>query len=279
MLQQHPLSAAFPSMSQVDLAALMEDIRANGQRHPIIELDGQVLDGWHRYQACLAAKVAPQVVGFEGADPAAFVLSANLRRRHLSASQRAAAVAAVAEWAPVGAPPNVAAAATLKPTTIEKAAKAADVSPRTIRHAKVAQAAGLGPAVRDGKISAEQGAKIAKLPEPERAAAVEAGHAPTEREATKARQMEATAPSADEVEAMRTDDLADMAEELAAALAADDKLAAMAEEMKRVKATVKAFESRQQGMASELALAIKDARRWMRRYEVAAKKCTCGACK
>jgi hypothetical protein len=51
-------------------------------------------------------------------------------------------------------------------------AKEADVSLRTIQHAKAARVAGLGEHVRDGEITAKQGAAIAKLPEDQRAAAV-----------------------------------------------------------------------------------------------------------
>jgi len=44
-------------------------------------------------------------------------------------------------------------------------AQAAQVSERTIRQAKAAQKAGLGDAVKDGKVSGRQAAEIAKLPE------------------------------------------------------------------------------------------------------------------
>jgi hypothetical protein len=54
-LTQHPLSAAFPAMSADDFAALVEDIKVNGQREPVIVFEGMVLDGWHRYSACVAA--------------------------------------------------------------------------------------------------------------------------------------------------------------------------------------------------------------------------------
>jgi hypothetical protein len=52
LLEQHPLSAAFPSMPENEIAALALDIESHGQREPGITLDGMVLDGWHRYLAC-----------------------------------------------------------------------------------------------------------------------------------------------------------------------------------------------------------------------------------
>ena len=56
--EQHPLSAAFPAMPEVDLEALAEDIKAHGQREPGLLHEGMVLDGWHRYLACEKAGVS-----------------------------------------------------------------------------------------------------------------------------------------------------------------------------------------------------------------------------
>jgi len=89
----HPLCALFPRMEGVEFEALCSDIAANGLRQPVVLLDGLILDGGNRYGACQAAGVEAQFVMFEGDDPAAFVLSCNLHRRHLEAGQRAAVVA------------------------------------------------------------------------------------------------------------------------------------------------------------------------------------------
>lgn len=160
-LKQHPLSAAFPAMSSDDFAALVEDIKTNGQREPVIVFEGMVLDGWHRYSACVTLGIKAQHFTFpEGKDPVAFVLSQNLHRRHLSASQRAAAVVACAEWAPRGKP-------TAKPETISglreaDMAKVAGTSDRTIRDAKVAHRAGLTDAVKAGALTAHEAAQVAR---------------------------------------------------------------------------------------------------------------------
>ena len=166
-LTQHPLSAAFPAMSAEDFAALVEDIKANGQREPIIVLDGMVLDGWHRYRACTELGIKPAQFTFKaGDDPVAFVESANLHRRHLTASQRAAAVVAVRAWAPPKRPsatPSTQKGAAAAPlSTNKEMAKAANVSVRTIKDAKAAHKAGLGEAVKEGVITAEEGANIAR---------------------------------------------------------------------------------------------------------------------
>lgn len=165
-LLQHPLSAAFPAMSEADQESLRDDIEANGQRDKGVVFEGMVLDGWHRYQACRALGIAFKFDEFDGKDPVSFVLSRNLHRRHLTASQRAAAVVAATNWRPAGVQDSkVAAAATM---TNSDLAKTAEVSPRTIRHAKKAHEAGLGEAVKSGQVSAERAAEVADLPEQQR---------------------------------------------------------------------------------------------------------------
>lgn len=184
ILKRHPLSAAFPDMPEDEFAALVEDIRQNGLLQPVVTHDGMVLDGWHRYRASIEAGVEPAFDEFDGADPVAFVLSLNMHRRHLNATQRSAAVVACRSWAQSGdnqhtqgggeaaAPPRA---------TVKQMADEAGASERTIQQVKKAHEAGLGEAMRDGKVSAEKAAAIAKLPEPERQAALEAPPAPKAR--------------------------------------------------------------------------------------------------
>lgn len=170
--QRHPLSAAFPDMSGADVDALAGDIEKHGQAAPGVILDGMILDGWHRYLACIRADVSFTAFDYDGDDPVAFVFSKNLHRRHLTSAQRAACVVAAMEWRPSSAKSGrVAAAATLK--TNGEMAKLAEVSERTIVHAKRAHEAGIGNAVRDGKVSAERAATIAKLPKAKRERALE----------------------------------------------------------------------------------------------------------
>src|SRR3954451_3693258 len=91
--EQHPLSKAFPAMDAADLQSLTDDIKLHGQRSPIILYDGKVLDGWHRYLACTELQLPvneAQLASDE--DAPSYVLSRNLYRRHMDASQRAAAM-------------------------------------------------------------------------------------------------------------------------------------------------------------------------------------------
>lgn len=168
-LKQHPLSSAFPAMNADDFAALVDDIKANGQREPVTIHEGMVLDGWHRYQACLQIGINPQQFNFDkDKDPVAFVLSENLHRRHLTPSQRAAAVVACSEYGGQGRPKKTGNVACLSERPkLAELAKAAQVAPRLIQDAAVAKKAGLLDEVKDGTISASKAAEIARgKPEP-----------------------------------------------------------------------------------------------------------------
>ncbi len=95
----HPLCTLFPRVEGTEFDSLVADIKANGLQQPIVLADGLVLDGGNRLRACHAAGVEPQFEQFEGPSIVAYVLTANLHRRHLSAGQRAAIVASAQDWA------------------------------------------------------------------------------------------------------------------------------------------------------------------------------------
>ena len=172
-MRQHPLSAAFPEMPEKEFRELIADIETHGLQHPIMIYDGMILDGWHRYRACQELSIQPwtQKLG-KDLDPVAYVLSGNLHRRHLTGSQRAVAVVTCHAWAPEGRPGKLDTGCPV--STTAEMAEEAGVHPSTIKQAKRAQEAGLGNAVRDGMATAKQAAEVAKLPEPERQAALEA---------------------------------------------------------------------------------------------------------
>lgn len=86
----HSVANIFPLMSGDEYAALVEDIRRNGQREPIWTHDGQIIDGRNRYRACLDLGIEPYIREWNGdGSLVAFVVSLNLHRRHLDSSQRA----------------------------------------------------------------------------------------------------------------------------------------------------------------------------------------------
>ena len=77
-------------MSGREFDELVEDVRVNGLREPVVVRGDQLIDGRNRVRACAAAGVAPGVRELEhGTDVASWVMSVNVRRRHLGASRRA----------------------------------------------------------------------------------------------------------------------------------------------------------------------------------------------
>lgn len=90
-LRAHPAAELFPMLPDDQLAELAKDIRERGLIEPVVLHEGLVLDGRNRLAACLLAGIEPSLIQWDGVgSPTAWVLSRNLRRRHLTPSQRAA---------------------------------------------------------------------------------------------------------------------------------------------------------------------------------------------
>jgi DNA modification methylase len=86
----HPACLVFPRLSDEELQELADDIGERGLLHPIVLLDGKVLDGRNRLEACKIAGVEPRFIEWDGdGSPLEWVISTNLIRRHLTSSQRA----------------------------------------------------------------------------------------------------------------------------------------------------------------------------------------------
>jgi len=93
----HKYANLFALIEGKEFDLLVRDIKANGLNNPIVLYKGKILDGRNRYLACKEIGIEPETKVFNsGGDPLTFVLSENLRRRHLTASQRAALAAEVA---------------------------------------------------------------------------------------------------------------------------------------------------------------------------------------
>ncbi|MDD2712587.1 MAG: ParB N-terminal domain-containing protein [Simplicispira sp.] len=174
---QHPLSAAFPAMTPEEFQELKDSINNIGVQNPITLLDGMVIDGWHRYNACMVLGMDFPVVELEpGIDPRDFVMAQNQARRHVTKAQLAMATTAVYAWRPHGDQRT----ATMdtecpSPKTTVELAEIAGVHVTTIKQAKTvtAQAApAVVDAVKRGELGLPKAAAIAKLPPEQQAQAI-----------------------------------------------------------------------------------------------------------
>lgn len=73
-MECHETSNMFPPISTQQFDELVEDIRQHGLLEPIMLLEGKILDGRHRYRACLEAKVEPTFENYVGNDPVGYAI-------------------------------------------------------------------------------------------------------------------------------------------------------------------------------------------------------------
>ena len=159
-LQFHPLANIFPLLEGEAFDELVADIREHGLHEPIVVYGGKILDGRNRYRACLTAGIEPTFTAYTGDDPVAYVVSVNLRRRHLDESQRAMVAAKLAtlklgdnqhsEGLPIG-----------------RASALLNVGERSIARAREVMSRGaaeLVRAVEHGRVSVSAAADIATQP-------------------------------------------------------------------------------------------------------------------
>ena len=115
----HPVAALFPMLDKAELDELAADIKANGLQQDIVRMGDVLLDGRNRLAACELAGVKPTFQEYAGSDPQSFIVSANLRRRHLTREQRDDVIRGLREQG----------------MTLQKIAKAVGVSVGTVHHA------------------------------------------------------------------------------------------------------------------------------------------------
>jgi hypothetical protein len=93
-LTLHPLCEIIPPCTETEFKELKEDIKKNGLQVPIKTFETKILDGRSRYNACVELEKEGHPVEFKrefftGGNPVEYVISMNVKRRHLSPSQRA----------------------------------------------------------------------------------------------------------------------------------------------------------------------------------------------
>lgn len=88
-MEFHEVASIFPLLMGDELQSLKDDIAQNGLIESIWTYQGKIIDGRNRYVACLAIDVEPQYREWGGSGSlVSFVVSMNLKRRHLSSSQQ-----------------------------------------------------------------------------------------------------------------------------------------------------------------------------------------------
>jgi ParB-like chromosome segregation protein Spo0J len=187
-LQPHPAAQIFPLMTAADISHLVDDIKENGQREPIVIHDGMILDGRNRYAACLQIGIEPRKTVWNGAGtPEAFVIAKNLHRRHLTQIQRTAIAIKLANMVE-GRPKKETSAIAL--VSQKDAAKLLDVSVDSMKRLGVVQnkgAAELVQAVEDGRISVSTAALLVDLSKPRQREIVKGGKRPVTKAARRMR--------------------------------------------------------------------------------------------
>lgn len=154
----HPIASLFPIMDGPELAELAADIREHGQHEPVIlHRDGTILDGRNRWRACEIAGVEPVCETYTGDNPLALVISLNLKRRHLTESQRAMVAAKIANLSE-GRPKTGA----IAPVSQSDAADLLSVSRDSVKRAATVQregSANIVDAVERGEVAVSAAAK------------------------------------------------------------------------------------------------------------------------
>ena len=86
----HPAAELFPLIEGEAFDALVEDIKAHGLKESCwLNRDGVLLDGRNRIRACHKAGIKATFRQYDGDDEVGFIVSLNLRRRHLNEDERA----------------------------------------------------------------------------------------------------------------------------------------------------------------------------------------------
>lgn len=184
----HEVANIFPMMTDSEYDGLVEDIKKNGQIDPIWIYQGKIIDGRNRYNACQRLSIEPIVKEWDGKGSLVdFVISKNLHRRQLTATQRIQALTkadglkeaereAARERMISSLKQNTATSEpkerTNKGETVEKLGEIFGVGPTSIyayNRVKREGSPELIEAMDKEKVSIDKASKIVKLPKEEQA--------------------------------------------------------------------------------------------------------------
>lgn len=88
-MEIHELANIIPLMSAEEYQSLKADIQENGLLSRVTLYKSKILDGRNRYKVCQELNIEPQFEEYKGDNPLSFVISENVKRRHLNSSQLA----------------------------------------------------------------------------------------------------------------------------------------------------------------------------------------------
>ena len=177
--EYHPIAEQIPRWGSDSFEKLCEDIAANGLVNSIVLYDGKILDGRHRYEACLTAGVEPRFVKYKGDDPIGYVLSLNLHTRDWKPGQKAMVASNLANMS-YGGDYKSDQCSNLSTDSVSQseAAGRMGVSRTSLQTAKKIRDKAnkaITKMVEDGDISVNAGAALADLPEKEQEAIAKGG--------------------------------------------------------------------------------------------------------
>jgi len=183
----HPAANAFPLMSKKEHEELKQDMAKYGQRDAIVIHDNQVADGRNRDICCKELGIEPKTVEWDGKGSLLdFIVSKNLRRRHLDASQRAMAATRLKPFYKqeaqarmrIGKAADPGANLPNKGRARDQAGNSMNVSGRSVASAEKVQTDGvpeLVKAVDEGLASVSAAAEVAELSREEQEQVVAGG--------------------------------------------------------------------------------------------------------
>ena len=191
----HPAANVFPLMSLEEFQELKKDIKEKGLLEPIVIYKDLIIDGRNRLKACHQLGIEPKFIEFNSNQSVSeYVISKNLHRRHLNASQRAVVALeflplleeeakekqrlagietqeklkqkALEVVAKMPQPEEVEVSNDRAPTSRDKAGKLLQVGGRYVQDAKkiVNNNEKLGDLIKEGKVNLTEAKEIIKLP-------------------------------------------------------------------------------------------------------------------
>ncbi|GGF38498.1 S-adenosylmethionine-binding protein [Youhaiella tibetensis] len=190
-LPYHQYANLFPLIEGREFSELVADIRENGLLDPIVMLDGRILDGRNRFRAMLTAgllsdddlnsarkgfsnRTFRQFVPETQGDPLTWVLSKNLRRRHLTPGQLGmlgADIATMRQGERTDRKPDLPAiegrSEPSQPVSQAQAAQIVGTPVANVERAQAVKKSGapeLVESVRKGDVAVSAALEIAKLP-------------------------------------------------------------------------------------------------------------------